>query len=230
MTRWFDITTSALQNLWVGIVNFFPKLIGAIIVFLIGWLVSITIGKLVAEILKRLKFNQFFERSGWKNALEKADVKVDISTFLGSIVKWILLIVFLAASIEILGFEQLTGFLTLKVLPFLPNVIVAAFIFVVTVVIADILEKVIRVSIEGAKFGYGKLAGAIVKFSIWIFGIFTILLQLGIASDLVVTLIQGIVALIVIAGGIAFGLGGKDTAAQILTNLKDKLKGNKFES
>ena len=73
--------------------------------------------------------------------------------------------------------------------------------------------------------GYGHIAGAIVRWSIWVFAIFAILLQLGIVEDLVRTIIQGIVALIVIAGGIAFGLGGKDVAAEILQNLKKKLKG-----
>jgi len=222
---WFDITAKALENLWFGIIGFIPELIGAIIVFLIGWLISVAIGKVVAEVLKRLKFNRIFEKGGWEKALEKAEIKVDASAFIGAIIKWVLLIVFLAAAVEVLGFEQLTSFLTLKVLPFLPNVIVAAFIFVVAVIIADILEKVVRAAVEGAKVGYGQIVGVIVKWSIWVFAIFTILLQLGIAPDLVKVIIQGVIALIVIAGGIAFGLGGKEVASQILQDLRNKLRG-----
>lgn len=222
---WFDTTVIALKNLWQGFIDFIPNLIGAIVVFLIGWVISVAIGKLVAEILKRIKFNRIFEKGGWRTALEKAEIKVDASAFIGAIVKWVLLIVFLAAAIEILGFEQLTIFLTEKVLPFLPHVVVAAFIFVVAVIIADILEKVVRAAVEGAKLGYGQVVGAIVKWSIWVFAVFAILLQLGIAESLITIIIQGIVALIVIAGGIAFGLGGKDVAAEILQNLRDKLRG-----
>jgi len=222
---WFDITASALENLWLGFISFIPRLIGAIIVFLIGWLISVAIGKLVAEVLKRLKFNRIFEKGGWEKALEKAEIKVDASAFIGAIIKWVLLIVFLAAAVDVLGFEQLTSFLTLKVLPFLPNVVVAAFIFVVAVIIADILEKVVRAAVEGAKVGYGQIVGVIVKWSIWVFAIFTILLQLGIAPDLVKVIIQGVIALIVIAGGIAFGLGGKEVASQILQDLRNKLRG-----
>lgn len=225
ITGWFETTVSALKNLWIGFIDFIPSLVGAIIVFLIGWLIAIAIGKLVAEILKRVRFNRIFEKGGWKTALEKADIKVDASAFIGAIVKWVLVIVFLAAAVEILGFKELTYFLTGDVLPFLPNVIVAVSIFVIAVIIADILEKVVKAAVEGTKVGYGPLVGAIVKWSIWIFAIFAILLQLGIAESLIKIIIQGLVALIVIAGGIAFGLGGKNVAGDILQDLRNKLRG-----
>lgn len=221
---WYDITFGALKDLWEGFIGFIPQLIGAIIIFLIGWLISIAVGKLVAEVLRRIKFNRIFEKGGWKAALDKAGIKVNASAFIGAICKWVLIIVFLAAAIEILGLVQFAGLLT-DVVAYLPNVVVAAFIFVVTVIIADILEKVVRAAIEGAKVGYGHLVGVIVKWSIWIFAILIILLQLGIAEDLIKIFIQGLVGLIVIAGGIAFGLGGKEVAAEILQNLKRKLKG-----
>ena len=221
---WVDTTVIALQNLWQGFINFIPSLIGAIVVFLIGWIVSVAIGKLIAEILKRIKFNRIFETGGWKEALKRADVKVDASAFVGAIIKWVLMIVFLAAAVEILGFTEFTRFLTDDVLPFLPNVVVAAFIFVAAVVIADILEKVVRTAVEGAKVEYGSVVGAIVKWSIWIFAIFAILLQLGIAPDLVKIIIQGIVAVFVIAAGIAFGLGGKDIAGEIMQDIRSKLR------
>lgn len=223
VTNWLDTTIIALKNLWLGFIDFMPSLIGALIVFIIGWIVALAFGKLVAEILKKIRFDQIFEKGGWKGALEKADIKVDASEFIGSIVKWVLMIVFLAAAIEILGFDQLTLFLTADVLPFLPNVIVAAFIFVVAVIIADILEKVVRASVEGVKAGYGSVAGIIVKWSILVFAILAILYQLGIGAMFMADLFRGIVAMIVIAVGIAFGLGGKEVAGEIVRDVKNKL-------
>jgi len=224
VTGWLDTTIIALKNLWLGFIDFIPNLIGAIIIFLIGWLISVAIGKLIAEILKKAKFNRIFEKGGWKTALEKAEIKVNASAFIGAIIKWVLLIVFLAAAVEILGFNQLTIFLTQKVLPFLPNVIVAAFIFVVAVIIADILEKIVRAAVEGAKVGYGQLVGAIVKWSIWVFAILIILSQLGIGETFMADLFRGIVVIIVLSIGLAFGLGGKDVAAEILQDLRNKLR------
>lgn len=222
--NWIDITIIALQDLWQGFIAFTPKLIGAIIVFLIGWVIAVAVGKIIAEVLKRIKFNKIFEKGGWKAALEKSEINADPSSFIGAIFKWVLVIVFLAASVEILGLQQLTSFLTDKVLGFLPNVIVAAFIFVVAVIIADILEKIVRATVEGAKFGYGNIAGAIIKWSIWIFAIFAILNQLGIGKELVAAITQGIVWFIVLAAGLAFGIGGKDVAGELLADLKRKMK------
>ena len=224
LTNWWTTTIDALENLLIGFIDFIPKLVGAFIVFIIGWIIAVAIGKLIAEILKRIKFNQIFEKGGWKTALEKADIKVDASSFIGAIFKWVLLIAFLIAAVQILGLGQLRDFF-IDVLNYLPNVIVAAFILVVAIIIADILERVVRAMVEGTRIGYGQIVGVIVKWSIWIFAIFAILLQLGIAEDLIKTIIQGVVALLVIAGGIAFGLGGKDVAAEILQDLRNKLRG-----
>ena len=220
---WYHVTIQALQSLWYGFLNFIPLLVGAIIIFIIGWFVSVGVGKLITEILKKIKFNQVFDRGGWKNALEKAEIKVDPSGFIGAIVKWILVIVFLLAAVEILGLVQFADFLK-SVLAYLPNVIVAALIFVVTVIVVDIVEKIVRAAVESVKVGYGAMVSAIVKWSIWIFAILAILHQLGIARPFMETLFTGLIAMLVISLGIAFGLGGKDVAAEILHDLRKKLK------
>ena len=220
---WTEVTMQALQNLWQGFLNFIPFLLGAIIVFGIGWFIAIGVGKLISEILKKMRFNQIFEKEGWKNVLAKAEIKVDAAGFIGAIVKWILIIVFLLAAVEILGLPQFAEFLR-GILAYLPNVFVAALIFVVAVILADIVEKLIRATIESIRVGYGQVVSVIVKWSIWIFAILAILHQLGIARPFMEILFSGVVAMLVISLGIAFGLGGKDVAAELLRDLKKKLK------
>ena len=220
---WYSITLSALQTLWQGFLNYIPLIVGAIVVLVIGWFISVAIGKLVTEILKRVKFNQLFERGNWKQALEKAELKVDASEFVGAVFKWVLVIVFLMAAVEILGLTQFTEFLR-DVVNYLPNIIIAVLIFVVAAIIADILEKFVRASVEGARVSYAAMAGTIAKWAVWIFAIFAILVQLGVARSLILTLFQGLVALLVISAGIAFGLGGKDIAGEMLRDLREKLK------
>jgi len=122
---WVSVTLQALQHLWQAFLSFMPILLGAIIVFVIGWFIAVGIGKIVTEILKKVKFNQIFEKGNWDEALAKADIKVDASGFIGAIVKWVLVIVFLLAAVDILGFVQFAGFLS-SVLGYLPNVILAA--------------------------------------------------------------------------------------------------------
>lgn len=224
---WYEITKNVLTDFFSKIGYVLLNILGAIIVFLIGWFIAWFVGKIVSEILKRLRFNKIFEKESWKNALEKADIKIDASQFVGTVCQWILIIVFLLAAVQILGLSEFSIFLR-GILNYLPNVIIAALVFVVTPIIADILEKIIKSSVEGAKLGYGNLAGAIIKWALWIFALFVILEQL-IPNNTTFTIlfqgiIQGIVFLIVISFGLAFGLGGKDIAADILKKLKDKLE------
>jgi len=222
---WIDVTIQALQNLWQGFLSFIPVLLGAVIVFIIGWFFSVGVGKLVAEVLKKLKLNQIFEKGAWRNALEKAEIKVDASAFVGAVVKWILIVVFLLAAVEILGLVQFAIFLK-GVLGYLPNVIVAVLIFVVTVIVVDIVEKIVRAAVEGIKVGSGQIVSAVVKWSIWVFAILAILTQLRFeAADWIFELIKMVFMGIVLIAVVAFGLGGKDMAAEILQDLRKKLKG-----
>ena len=220
---WYSLTIQAFQALWQDFLQFVPVLLGAIILFVIGWFIAVGIGKLIAEILRRLKFNKIFDRGDWKNALEKAEIKVDPSGFVGAIVKWILIIVFLQIAVGILGWSSFAVLLG-KVIAYLPNVVVAALIFVVAAIVADIVQKVVVVAAEGARFTYTRAAGAIVKWAIWLFAILAILRQLLIVPALVDTLFGALVYGVVAVFVIAFGLGGKEVAADFLQDLRKKLK------
>ena len=224
LLNWYSVTLNSLVNLWQGFLAFIPALIGAVVVFVIGWFVAEAVGKVVADILKRAQFNQLFAGTGWKDALVKAEIKVNTAEFIGGLFKWTLLFVFLLAAVEILGLSQFATFLT-NVLAYLPNVLVASLIFVVAVIISELTEKILKVTVEGAGMGYGHFVGVIVKWSIWIFAIIAILLQLGVTPFLMQTLFTGLVAFLVVAGGLAFGLGGKEVAGEFLQDLKRKLKG-----
>lgn len=221
---WYSITINALLDLWQGFLGFIPSLIGAIVVFIIGWFIALAVGRLVAEILSRLKFNELFKKTDWQRAFQKAELTVNPSEFLGAIVKWILVIVFLLAAVEILGFTQFTVFLG-TIVNYLPNVFIAALIFVIAVIVADIVQKIVVAGVEKMKVGYSNFIGVIVKWSIWIFAVLAILYQLGVVRPMVQTLFAGLVALFVISFGLAFGLGGKDVAAEFLQDWKRKLRG-----
>ena len=220
---WTTVTLQALQGLWQGFLNFLPRLVGAIIIFVIGWFIAVWIGKLVAEILRRLRLDRIFEKSKWDEALEKAEFRMKMSDFIGGIVKWVLVIVFLLASVEILGLVQFATFLR-AIVAWLPNLVVAAAIFVVAVIIADFSEKLVRAIVGKMNVSYVKLIGSIVKWAIWIFAILAILSQLGVAKDIVQILVTGFVALIVISCSLAFGLGGRDLAREVLENFRGKFK------
>jgi hypothetical protein len=227
-TTWLtDIYEKLASGFWNDFGPFLIQLIIALIVFIVGWFIAVLVGRIITEILKKVKFNQIFEAGVWKEALEKAEFKVDASGFVGTIVKWVLVIVALWISLGLLGkpFAPFAEFLE-NVLAYLPNVIIAAFIFVVAVIIADLLGKVIRVAVESLRVGYGHIAEVIVKWAIIIFAFLAILEQLEFtAASWIFTLIQIVLIGIVAACALAFGLGGKNVAGEILENFYRKLKG-----
>ncbi len=218
------ITNEVLLKFWQGFLNFIPKLILALIVFIVGWLIAEGIGRLVEEILKRLKLDKLSHTKRWSESLQKADFDTSLSGFVGAICKWILIIVVLWLTVDILvptnsGFAEFLH----DIVTWLPNLVVAILIFVSTVIFANFSEKLVKVGVEGAKVGYSKLAGTITRWAIWIFGISAILLQLGIAQQLILVLFQGLVAILVLSGGLAFGLGGREVAADWLKKFKSNL-------
>ena len=219
-----DSLTVLLPNLIISLINGLIVLIVALIVLIVGWLVAIGVGQLVTRILDLVKLNQHFENAGLKKALDKAEIKANASGFIGDVFKWIIFIIVLMVIAEVLGLGQFAGLLR-GVLGYLPNVLVAVFLFVAAVIVSEILEKVIRAAVESTKVGYGAMAGTIVKWSIWIFALLIILEQLGIAPTFIQTLYTGVIAFLVIAFGLAFGLGGKEVAGDILADLKKKLLG-----
>ncbi len=220
---WYWATYKAMQDLWVGFLYFIPNFVGAVIVFVVGWFIASWAGIAITQVLNWLKLNQVFAKGQWDEALEKAGIKADVAGFIGQVCRWVLVIAFLSASVEVLGLVTFAALLT-KVVAWLPNVIVAILMMVVAVIIADILEKVVVASLVKAKIKRTHLASLAVKWSIYIFSLFAILMQLDVASFLVQTLFTGVIAIVVIAGGLALGLGAKDVVKDLLEDLVRKLR------
>ena len=222
-----DWSLTIVQPFLQGLVYFIANLVLAIVVFVVGYLISVGIGKVITEILKSIRFSKLFEKEGWHKALQRANLDVDPSAFIGAIFKWVFVIVSLLIAVDILKLAQF-GIILTQVLNYLPNVVTAALIFVVAVIISDIIEKVIRVAVERMKVGYGYNAASIVRWAIWVFTIFLILDQLLPNSALITTLytaiVYGIVGTIALGGAIAIGLGGKDTAAKVIDDMYKKIE------
>jgi len=222
--EWFLLL---IQPFIQQLISFVANLLLAIVVFVVGYLISTGIGKVITEILKSLKFNKLFEKEGWNRAFQRANIDVHPSEFIGAIFKWVFVITSLLLAVDILKLAQFGGILT-QVLNYLPNVVVASLIFVVAVIISDIVEKIIRVTVERMRVGYGYIASSIVRWAIWIFTIFLVLEQLLPNSELIKTLymaiVYGVVISIALGAAIAIGLGGKDTAAAIIQDMRRKME------
>lgn len=220
-TDWGSVILVSLEQVWTSVANFVPALLGAIIVFIIGWIVAVSLGKVIEQIIKSLKVDAILEQVELHKMLDRADIKLDSGAFIGGLVRWFLIIVFLLAALNILGLNEVSGFLR-DVLNYIPRVVVAALILVIAALVAHTVERTARASVESAGM-HGSFVGVVVRWAIWIFALITALYQLGVAPALLQTVVMGLIAMIAIAGGLAFGLGGKDMAGDILNRMRREI-------
>ena len=199
---------------------FVPQLVIALVVFIVGWVIAVALGKLVSQIVKSLRVDSALRGLGAEAPLSRAGMRLDSGAFVGGLVRWFFILVFLFAAIDVVGLDQVTEFLRSVVLTYIPQVIVAAFILLVAALLADVVHRVVAGSARAAHLPSAGFLGGVAKWSIWIFAILAALFQLGIAGVFIQTLFTAFVAMLAIAGGLAFGLGGRDAASRFLEKLR----------
>lgn len=218
---WTQATTTAVKDALVKILNFLPNVIGAVLVVIVGVVVAVVLKKAIVELFKILKVEELSERSGLAATLRRAGIETTVTSVVATLVKWITIIVFILPAAEIVNLSQVSQ-LVYSVLSYVPNVVVAVIILFFGSLLADFVASLVRGSAALLKVKTVKLLSGIARYSIIIFSILAALNQLKIASELIQTLWTGIVALIAIAGGIAFGLGSKDVASKIIEDFYHK--------
>ena len=223
---------SALQqsfySLVVNTVNFLPALLLALIVFFVGWFLGVLIGRLVAEAIRALRIDQALKQAGVDEVVSRAGYRLDSGAFVGALVKWFVILIFLIAALQILGLTQVTIFLQQIVVGYLPNVIVAVLILLVGAVIAQIAEGIVSGSARAAGIHAAGMVGKIARWAIWIFAILAALSQLQIAQAILQTLFTGVVVALALAFGLSFGLGGQEAAARFIEKTRDEMSNRKI--
>jgi len=170
-----------------------------------------------------IQLEPFSEKVGISNALKRAGASITPNEFLGDIVRWAIVLVFLNPTAETLGLSQFTVVIN-SVLAYIPNVLVAVLIVMLGTIVAELTSQFVKSTAAAMGTGTSSTLEVITKYAIMVFVTLAALSQLGIAQQLIVTLFTGFVAMFALAGGLAFGLGGKETAAEILERLRMNLK------
>lgn len=221
---WLDVLQQSFQQLTAGVVAFIPNLVFAVVIFVIGWVIGSLVAKLIAQGIKALRVDQALKSAGVDEVMNRAGWNLNSGAFIGGLVQWFIIVLFLVASLEVLGLTQVTIFLQQVVLLYLPQVIVAALILVVAAVVAETAGRIIQGGAMAAGVSSANLAGTMARYAIWIFAILTALGQLGVASPFVQTLFTGVVVALSLAFGLAFGLGGQEAAARTIEKVRSEIK------
>lgn len=219
LQTWGEVFTGSLQSLWVGFMSFVPSLLGAVILFVIGWIVGSIICKAVVQLFATLKIDKLFESAGANEAFQKAGLRLDVGGFIGGLFKWFIIVAFMMASLEIMGLTQVNDFLRETVVYYLPKVAIAALVLIIATVIAQTMKKIVSASARAANVTSANMLGSIANYAIWIFAFIVAFSELGIASAFMQILFTGLIAALALAFGLAFGIGGRDAAARAIENV-----------
>jgi hypothetical protein len=213
--NWGDVFTQSLQSVWFGVADFVPKLVMALIIFAIGWVLAALVEHLVISLFKALKVDAALKSAGMEDVVKRAGHRLDSGLFVGVLVKWFVIVVFLIASFDVLNLQRVTDFLT-QIVNYLPQVIVAVLVLMVAVVVANAMHRIVVASAKAAHVKSSEFLGRVTKWSIWIFAIIAALVSLGVAVNLIYIIVQMVLAGAALAIGLAFGLGGKEVAQKLL--------------
>lgn len=217
-----DSVNSVLINTLNGsvatIISFIPRFLSGFIILLIGIIIATFLRQVVREVLKFVKFETFLKKYGVPESKENAQWSV----ILAEIVRWFVIIVFLVPAADVWGLGKFVEVLN-NLLLFLPNVFIAVLLLLVGFVVSKLVYDLLMASVRGLSKDSARTIAMVGRWSVLIFVFLVVLNQLGIASDLIRILFSGIVAMVALAGGLAFGLGGKEAAKDIIEKLRQKI-------
>ena len=217
-----DIVRSSLITLWGGVALFVPRFIAALIVFIIGWLIAVLLGKLAYHIIRVIHLDNALSSVGFRKAWEKSGFRLDTPMLFYELVKWFFIVVFLMAATNILGLAEVTDFLRTVVF-YIPNVIVAAIILLIGILLAKFLEGIVKGSVKAAGLVSANFLGSLTKWAVFVFSLLIALAQLKVADDIIRIIVIGLVGAVSVAVGLSFGLGGAKHADGMLGSLKKKI-------
>ena len=221
LTDWGAVLSASFTEIWFKFINLIPSIIGAILIFIAGLFIAKWLGRLVSRLVKKIYIDRAIEATGLKKFLVRIGFKIEVSKALGLLVTWFLYAVVLVATADILGLTQISEFLGQIVL-YIPNVIIAVVVLVVGIIISNFIYTLVKETSMAAELSIADLLAKVAKWAILVFTVMAALIQLGVATVLIQILFTGLVFMFALAGGIAFGLGGKDRAKGILDKISKK--------
>ena len=215
----YDMLGSSLSALWFDVMQFLPQLLIALLVLVLGWIIGGMLGRVIAKGFTKLKLDEALDKAGVDDLSERAGYAFKPGQFVGSLVKWFVVLVFAVVAFDILGLSQVTVFAREVVLGYLPQVFAAALILFVGVLVAQLAKDLLMGALRGAGSKNVELYGKLTYALVLAFSIMAVLNQLQIAADLVQILFMGIVFALSLGTGLAFGLGGRDASGKYINSM-----------
>ncbi len=220
VTNWAQAIFTALTNALNLLLEFIPKLIGFLVILLVGWIVATLVSKGVTYLLRKVGFDRLSERIGLTRLEQRMGVRMDTAGILGTIVYWFLFLIFLVPAADALGVPAVSNILN-ELIAYIPNVFVAILVLFLGALGGTFVASLVRGATASANMGNPNLYANIARWAVIGFAAIVALEQLKIAPSIMNILFTAIVGGSALAFGLAFGLGGQDTARRLLNRTEN---------
>lgn len=217
--QWTTQTTDVFANSLQSIIDYLPRVLFAVLVVLIGVFVGVLLKIAIVKVLKLIRIKPYTDAVGLNKVFT---AKVELAELLGDFVKWAIIIISLLPALEILNLPRVYD-LVLSIVAYIPRVVVAVAIIVIGAVIADLVARLVESTAQTIGAKTAAVASDMTRWIIIVMAVITAVNQLGINTVIINQVVLGLIAMLAIAGGLAFGLGGQEAAREVITNAKKSI-------
>jgi hypothetical protein len=213
---WTNLTANAFSNFFQNLLNYLPRAIFALLVVLLGVLVGKLVKMGVVKVLKYIRLKPYTDAVGLNKVFT---AKVEVAELLGDLVAWAIIIVSLLPALEILNLPKVYD-LVYSIVAYIPRAVVAVAIVVIGAVLADLVARLVESTAQTIGAKTAAVASDMVRWIVVVMAVITAVDQLGLNTSVINQVVTGVIVMLALAGGLAFGLGGQDAAKEVIENIK----------
>lgn len=223
MQNQIDIFLASMNEFWGQVANFFPKLLAVIVILIFGWICAKAACLGVKRVLELMHFDKFADRSGLEAFLKHGDFDLTLSGVISQVVYWLVILLFIITGANALGLSEVANMLN-QLANYLPKIIIAILVLIFGTLLARFVNRLVFAWLHSIKFQGALAISTSAEYGIQIFALFVALEQLDIGTQLLTALFIIVFGAIFLALAIAFGLGGKDWAARVISDMDSNIR------
>lgn len=218
---WYTSASPLVLQAMAEVTIFLPRLIGALLVLLVGALLARFLKRVVVKLFDAIKLSSVIKNTPIEHFFKNAEVGQKAEEVVGSIVYWLVMLMVIQTSVSLLGLSSLSAILS-RVINYLPNILTAILILFFGTLLAGVIEGVVKGSIKSIDGHSSRVLGKVASYLVMSITVLAAISELGIASEFIMILFVGFVAMLSLGFGLAIGLGGQDVIKKMLNTWYDK--------
>ena len=221
MQQQLDVFLASLTSFWTQLASFVPQLLAALLLLFVGWILANLARTGVVKLLDILRFDSLAEKTGIEAFLKQGHLDISLSRIMANLVYWVIIFIVIVTVANSLGLHMVAELFN-KVVLYIPNLIVAILVLVFGILIARFINRLVFAYLNNIGVQGALTISTLSEYAVIIFVIFVALEQLEIGTTLLTAAFQIGFGAIGLAFALAFGLGGREWAANVIKRIADR--------